>query len=103
MTDFRTASRFKDWYVPEHLMAAAVAAFVTGKCPCQMTSDLNLPDGVEVVGVFHDFYRKAFVVRLRHESFEPVPDGSEVPGVVYSIKIRESPSNDPDTPTLVGR
>lgn len=103
MTEFHTARRLKDWYVPEHLMAAAVAAFVEGRQPYSMASDLRLPEGVQVLGVFHDHYRKSFVVRLKHDSFDPVPDGTQVPELVVTMSFRESPRDDADSPSVVGR
>lgn len=39
----------------------------------------EIPEGTRVDGVFFDFSRKAFAVRLVHESFDVVPHGDVPP------------------------
>lgn len=43
-----------------------------------------IPKDVEVLpGVYHDFARQCFGFLLRHQSFEVVPDGQEIPAFSY--------------------
>ncbi len=39
----------------------------------------NLPNDVELVGVYYDFTRRAFLFKLRHNSFDVVSLGEVVP------------------------
>lgn len=103
MTGLRTNPRLKDWYISENLMLDVARAFVSGKFPHSAASDHNLPEGVKVVGVWHDYYHRSFVVRLAHDSFDPVPDGQRVPRIAGVTAFRESPRDDADVPSVVGR
>lgn len=40
---------------------------------------LALPDGAQILRVHHDQYRRQFAFLVRHDSFEPVPDGMATP------------------------
>jgi hypothetical protein len=55
-----------------------------------VTPDFDHLDGVKVMGVWHDFKRDCFLVKVYHESFSEVPEGAEIPQVSsVSIRSRE--------------
>jgi hypothetical protein len=39
----------------------------------------NIPEGARITGVHHEFSEDAFLVRVEHEEFEPVPEGQRIP------------------------
>ena len=42
----------------------------------------EIPEDTEVIGVFHEFARRAFAVMLSHPSFGEVPEGEMIPELV---------------------
>jgi hypothetical protein len=47
----------------------------------------ELPAGYEVKRVSWSFERDALLVMVRHDSFEPIPDGGEIPYSASGLKM----------------
>jgi hypothetical protein len=45
---------------------------------------VELPDDVEIEGVYWNDDRRAFTIRLHSSTFDPVPDGAEIPMLEYA-------------------
>jgi len=77
-------NRLKLVYVTEEL----VAAFLFGDLYHQGNIFLrrnDLPNDVELVGVCYDFAKQAFAFKLRHDTFDVVPIGKQIPTVKVQL------------------
>ncbi len=74
--------RLKILHIPEDAILEAMTMFNgsdTERLIVPVTHENHLPKDARVMGVHHDFYRRAFMVMIASDSFPEVPDGDIVP------------------------
>lgn len=54
----------------------------------------NVPAGVEVLGVNGDFVHDRILIKMRHPSFTPVPEGVEIPHFELVVSSRAAEVRD---------
>ena len=47
----------------------------------------GLPDGIEATDIVFDFERRAFLIRVWHESFAVIPEANRIPEVFPRVTV----------------
>lgn len=85
MTDASKDRRWRAYIVAETVMADIMLTTHSAQFIAVPVFQ-NVPSDCEVVNVSYDWSRRAFLFRLAHPTFDPVPNGAETP-VIYNLEM----------------